>query len=94
MFFKKEQVKKVVVDGGYKPDVIHLKQDIPAKIKFKTGQNIGCLNELVFKELDQKYELEKSAVKVIDIPTDQAGELNFACGMDMFHGKVVIDEAK
>ena len=93
MFFKKEQSKKIIVDAGYKPDVIHLKQGVPAKLKFKTSDNLGCLNELVFKELDQKYNLENSSTKVIEIPTDQASEINFACGMDMFRGKVIIDEA-
>lgn len=38
----------------------------------------------VDKTLDDKKEI------TVDIPTDKPGTYNFACGMDMFHGKVVV----
>ena len=35
-------------------------------------------------------DLTKQKITTIDIPTDKKGTYNFACGMDMFHGKVVV----
>lgn len=91
--FSKNQTKKVVVNAenhGYKPDVITFKEGKPAQVKFIPSDNMGCMNEIVFKDLGiDKIRDGKNEVTV-DIPTDKPGTYNFACGMDMFHGKVVV----
>ena len=35
-------------------------------------------------------DLTKQKITTINIPTDKAQTFNFACGMDMFHGKVIV----
>ena len=91
--FSKNQTKKVVVNAenhGYKPDVITLKAGKPAQIKFIPSDNMGCMNEIVFKDLGVDKTLDDKKEITVDIPTDKPGTYNFACGMDMFHGKVVV----
>lgn len=91
--FSKEQTKKVVVaakNGGYKPEVVEFKQGKPAQLKFVPKGNMGCMNEVVFKELGIDEKLDGKEEVTINIPTDKAGVYNYACGMDMFHGKVVV----
>lgn len=90
--FSKDQTKKVVVNAenhGYKPETVTFKQGKPAQLKFIPSDNMGCMNEVVFKELGIDEKLDGKKVTV-DIPTDKPGTYNYACGMDMFHGKVVV----
>ena len=91
--FSKNQTKKVVVNAenhGYKPDVITFKSGKPGQVKFIPSDNMGCMNEIVFKDLGIDKVLDGKNEVVVNIPTDKPGTYNFACGMDMFHGKVVV----
>ncbi|GGI63239.1 cupredoxin domain-containing protein [Limosilactobacillus sp. RRLNB_1_1] len=91
--FSKDQTKKVVVNAenhGYKPATVTFKQGKPAQLKFISSNNMGCMNEVVFKELGIDEKLDGKKEVTIDIPTDKPATYNYACGMDMFHGKVVV----
>ena len=91
--FLNDQTKKVVVNAenhGYKPETVTFKQGKPAKLKFIPSDNMGCMNEVVFKELGIDEKLDGKKEVTVDIPTDKPGTYNYACGMDMFHGKVVV----
>ena len=91
--FSKDQTKKVVVNAenlGYKPETVTFKQGKPAQLKFIPSDNMGCMNEVVFKELGIDEKLDGKKEVTVDIPTDKPGTYNYACGMDMFHGKVVV----
>ena len=87
------QTKKVVVNAenhGYKPDIVTFKQGKPAQLKFISSDNMGCMNEVVSKDLNFDEKLDGKKEVTIDVPTDKPGTYNYACGMDMFHGKVVV----
>lgn len=84
------QAADVVVKGGYSPATITLKQGVPAKINFEMKDSTACLSHVVFEQLGLDKDLTKQKTTSIDIPTNKKGTYNFACGMDMFHGKVVV----
>lgn len=84
------QAATVVVKGGYSPSTVILKKGIPGKVNFAMQDSTACLSHVVFDKLGVDADLTKQPVTTVDIPTNQAGEYNFACGMDMFHGKVVV----
>lgn len=42
------------------------------------------------KDLDFETKLPLNEAQTVNVSTDKAGEYDFSCGMDMFHGKVVI----
>ncbi|KRK79229.1 hypothetical protein FD03_GL001594 [Companilactobacillus nodensis DSM 19682 = JCM 14932 = NBRC 107160] len=84
------QEVKVEVAGGYKPNVVNLKQGVPAKISFTRTNEQGCLEVVHSKELGFEEDLPIDVTKTVDVPTDKAGEYDFSCGMDMMFGKVVI----
>lgn len=91
--FSKNQTKKVVLNAenhGYKPDIVTFKQGKPAQLKFISSDNMGCMNEVVSKDLNFDGKLDGKKEVTIDVPTDKPGTYNYACGMDMFHGKVVV----
>lgn len=84
------QAATVVVKGGYSPSTVILKKGVPGKVNFAMQDSTACLSHVVFDKLGVDADLTKQPVTTVDIPTDRAGEYNFACGMDMFHGKVVV----
>lgn len=91
--FSKDQTKKVVVNAknhGYKPDVVTFKTGKPAQLKFIPSDNMGCMNEVVFKDLGIDKKLDSQKEVTVNIPTDKYGTYNYACSMDMFHGKVIV----
>ena len=79
-----------MVHGGYSPEKVVLKKGVPATVNFEMKDGTACLSHVVFSKLGIDKDLTKQPVTSIKIPTDKAGEYNFACGMDMFHGKVVV----
>lgn len=84
------QTATVVVKGGYSPETIVLKKGTPGKVNFQLKDSTACLSHVVFDDLGVNKDLTKAPSTTIKIPTDKAGEYNFACGMNMFHGKVVV----
>lgn len=91
--FSKDQTKKVVVNAknhGYKPDVVTFKTGKPAQLKFIPSDNMGCMNEVVFKDLGIDKKLDSQKEVTVNIPTDKPYTYNYACSMDMFHGKVIV----
>lgn len=102
-FFGKHQVEEgmadvnqnqqsidVEVKGGYSPETVVLKQGVPAEISFTRKDPSSCLDRVVFPDFGINQELPKDETKTVKIDTSQAGEYSWACGMDMFHGKVII----
>ncbi|WP_251546152.1 cupredoxin domain-containing protein [Limosilactobacillus caecicola] len=84
------QTATVVVKGGYSPSTIVLKKGVPATLNFDMKDSTACLSHVVFDQLGVDKDLTKQPVTSVEIPTDKAGDINFACGMNMFHGKVVV----
>lgn len=70
--FSKDQTKKVVVNAenhGYKPETVTFKQGKPAQLKFIPSDNMGCMNEVVFKELgiDEKLDGKKKLLLIFQL---------------------------
>lgn len=84
------QTATIVVNGGYSPSTVILKKGIPAQVNFDMHDSTACLSHVVFEQLGVNKDLTKQKITTINIPTDKAQTFNFACGMDMFHGKVVV----
>lgn len=84
------QKATVVVNGGYSPSTVVLKKGVPGQVDFDMRDHTACLSHVVFDSLGVNKDLTKQKITTVKIPTDKAGEFDFACGMDMFHGKVVV----
>lgn len=85
-----QQVAEVLVDGGYKPEVVTLKQGVPATLKFTRKDPSTCLDRVVFPDWGINQPLAENQTQEIKIDTSKPGEYTWACGMDMFHGKVIV----
>lgn len=82
-------VQKISVDAsrGYNPSAIQLKAGVPAEITF--GQSSGCTAIVYSSDLGFQEDLT-SGPKTVKLPALQAGTYNFACGMDMVRGTIVV----
>lgn len=81
---------EIKVDGGYTPNTVVLKKDMPAKLVFYRKDPSSCLEEVVFPDFGIREKLPVNARHEIPLDTSKAGEYKYACGMNMFFGKVVI----
>ncbi|GAK47060.1 copper-binding protein [Secundilactobacillus oryzae JCM 18671] len=80
----------IVVDGGYSPSTVVLKQGQPANLIFERKDPSNCLEQVTFADFGINEFLPQKEKHAISIDTSKFGEYDFACGMNMFHGKVVV----
>lgn len=85
-----KQRAEVTVNGGYVPNTVVLKQGVPASLVFDRKDPSGCFNEVVFPDLGIHETLPVNEKFAVEIDTSKTGEYQYSCGMNMFHGKVVI----
>ena len=83
-------LKIVVSENGFTPQEISFKQGQPLKLAFYRADAKNCGGEIVFKDLKIKKKLPVGKVILVDVPTDNTGEISFVCGMDMMKGKIVV----
>lgn len=86
-----KQSVDIEVKGGYSPEVVTLKKGVPATINFTRKDASSCLDRVVFSDFGINKELPQNEQQSIEIDTSKSGEYQWACGMDMFHGKLIIE---
>ncbi len=85
------QVATVTVgDGKYTPSVIKVKKGTPVAITFVGGKHIGCGSTIEVKSLKQKLSVKEGGKAVLKFKPDKAGEIAFACPMNMYKGKFIV----
>jgi plastocyanin domain-containing protein len=72
----------------------------PAKVEIPAGRAVtlaitredepNCGSQVVFPEFGIKRNLPIGGTVLIELPPQKAGELHFACGMNMYRGLVVV----
>lgn len=81
---------EILVDGGYQPDVISIPKGKPTKITFLRTDPSSCLEEVVLSDFKIRKFLPMNKKVSIEIIPQEAGEYPFSCGMNMFHGKIIV----
>ena len=82
---------RVEVMGGYTPGTIILKKSQPARISFDRKDPSPCLDQIVFPDFGVHADLPMGGQYVVEITPEEAGEYGFSCGMNMMHGKMIIE---
>ena len=75
--------------GGYHPAEITAPAKAKVTLAFKRTTDQGCGQELVIESMELKKDLPLNETVEIEVEVPESGELKFACGMDMYRGKVV-----
>lgn len=82
---------KVTVKGGYSPDVIVVKQNIPVRLNFYRDETSSCSEQVVFGDFGIARDLPAFKTTPIEFTPDKTGEFTFACGMNMLRGKLIVE---
>jgi len=84
------QEVKVIVKGGYNPDVIVVKKGIPIRLNFYRDETADCSDTIVFGDFKIRKPLPAYRTTSIEFTPDKEGEYVFTCGMGMMRGKLIV----
>ena len=85
------QEARVLVKGGYSPEVIRVRQGVPLRILFDRQESGECTSRVVFPDFAVNRSLPGSAKTAVEFVPDRSGRFGFACGMNMVHGTLVVE---
>jgi Cu+-exporting ATPase len=85
------QTVTVVVQGGYKPDLIVARRGVPLKMIFDRREESPCSDEIVVPDFGIRRALPAHAKTELTLTPDRTGEFEFTCGMNMLHGKILVE---
>jgi P-type Cu+ transporter len=85
------QEVRITVKGGYSPDLVRVRQGVPLRIVFDRQESGECTSRVVFPDFSLNQSLPAYAQTQVSLLPDRAGEFGFACGMNMVHGKLVVE---
>lgn len=80
----------ITVDGGYTPDIISIPKGKTTKITFLRKDASDCLEEVVLPAFKIRKTLPFNEEVTIELTPKQSGEFPFSCGMNMYHGKIIV----
>ncbi|OGI65965.1 MAG: hypothetical protein A3B11_00930 [Candidatus Taylorbacteria bacterium RIFCSPLOWO2_01_FULL_44_26] len=95
---KKEKVIQVtnsveiIVEGGYTPESISVPKGKTTKITFLRKDPSSCLEEVVLGDFKIRKQLPLNQKVTVELTPQQAGEFTYSCGMNMYHGKIIVTE--
>ena len=87
------QEVNVVVQGGYSPDRIEVRQGQPVRLNFRREDTSSCTEQVVFGDFGIIRDLPTGQNMPIEFTPDKPGEFTFACGMNMVRGKLIVKQS-
>jgi Cu+-exporting ATPase len=81
-----EQEATIVVAGGYDPELVEVRKDVPLTLVFDRRESSPCSDEVVIPEFGVRQSLAANAKTSIRVVPKRTGEFPFTCGMNMLHG--------
>ena len=82
---------KITVKGGYSPDVIVVRENVPVRLNFYRDETESCSERVVFDDFGISKHLPPFRTTAIEFTPDRAGEFTFMCGMSMMRGKLIVE---
>ena len=80
----------IIVEGGYSPNVISIAKGKTTKINFIRKDSNSCLEEVVLGDFHIKKHLPLNQKVTVEITPQKSGEFGYSCGMNMYHGKIIV----
>ncbi|MCH9702223.1 MAG: heavy metal translocating P-type ATPase [Actinomycetia bacterium] len=81
----------VTVKGGYSPNVIRVTEGVPLRLRFDRQESGDCTSRVVFADFGVSKTLPAFGTATLEFTPDKVGEFDFACGMNMIHGTLVVE---
>ncbi len=86
-----DAIKVTVSGSGYEPSEIKVEKGKPVKLAFFRQDANNCGGEVIFSKLNITKKLPVGETVLVEFTPTEAGELGFACGMNMLKGKVIVN---
>jgi len=80
----------IIVKGGYTPSSIQIPKGKTTQINFIRKDESSCLEEVVLSDFKIRKYLPMNQKVSISIKPEKTGTYDFVCGMNMFHGKIIV----
>lgn len=87
-----DALKVTVSKNGFEPASLTVKKGQAVKLAFYRSDSENCASKVVFPSLNVKKKLPVGQTVLVEIKPEKTGELNFACGMGMMKGKLIVSE--
>jgi plastocyanin domain-containing protein len=84
------QEVKIIVKGGYTPDVIVVRKGIPVRLNFYRDETADCSDTVVFGDFKIRKPLPAYKTTPVEFTPEKEGEYEFTCGMGMLRGKLIV----
>jgi plastocyanin domain-containing protein len=84
------QEVEVVVQGGYTPDRIEVRQGRPVRLTFHRKESNPCTEQVVLGDFGIACHLPEGERVTVEFTPDKAGEFTFHCSMNMVRGTLVV----
>lgn len=81
----------IEVRGGYSPDFVRVSAGIPVRLRFNRQDNSDCTSRVVFPDLRKGVSLAAFDTTAVDLLIEEPGEYPWACGMNMLHGRLLVE---
>ncbi|MEO7789457.1 MAG: efflux RND transporter periplasmic adaptor subunit [Vicinamibacterales bacterium] len=88
---KVQEVRVTVTETSFDPQRLTWRAGVPARVTFTRTSDKTCATAVVFASLDIRRELPLNVPVTIEFTPDTAGEIAFACGMNMLRGTIVVE---
>jgi len=87
-----DKVEIAITDKGFEPSTIEVKKGQPVELVFTRKTDQTCIKEVVLDTGSSKIQKSLPLNKPVAIKTKfaKAGDLKYACKMDMFSGTVKV----
>jgi len=85
------QQQRIIVKGGYTPDTILVKRDLPVRLTFRREENSSCSEMVLLPDFEKSLKLPEGEEVSVEFVPKQVGEFEFACQMGMLRGKLIVD---
>jgi plastocyanin domain-containing protein len=84
---------RIDVRGGYTPAVVRVEAGRPVRLDFFRDETNPCTEEVVLPDFGIRTWLPAHETTPVEFTPEAPGTYEFACGMGMVHGKLVVEPA-
>lgn len=80
----------ITVEGGYSPNTISIPKGKSTTLNFTRRDPSSCLEEVVIPDFKVRRFLPLNKRISISLNPKKEGRYEISCGMNMFHGKIIV----
>jgi plastocyanin domain-containing protein len=85
------RVAITVDENGFHPDAVAAKAGQPVTLVMTRTSDQTCAKEVVIPSLSKRMELPLNHPVELQLAAQQKGDIQFACGMDMWKGVIHVE---